>query len=689
MSTPPQPSTTSSSELPWAFIDCPLDTLIVLLAHMLDLLITHNDQVVLTPDALTRFHSRAAPGITVVDYLRRIVRYTNCEKIPLLSLLSYIDITCLNLPTFTLSSLTVHRFLIASVCAGSKAQCDVFCTNAHYAKVGGIKTNELNALERELLRVTKWDLCCHADTLQKYYTSLIRSHGGFTQASPPPISPFMDFPRSRSKPRPATADPDPDAEESDMAADDEERDETLVNDEDVKDEDHEMTRGSSDSESSPKGQPPSEGMMAVDPTPEQGGSSSRSRGRTKQRRRKGEKSLAMDIDPTATATAGARSNEIAESPYSTSSSSSIPSSSRSSIRGGGGGGGSIRSSKSRRGRTISVSVSNPKLAEPKVDVTPIMGVGSFGDNSKSSLDEREGLAGTSTASINGTGTSTSTGHAATTDHPTTSSYSTIPIPTSHNHHLSPAAATATGAGAHNHNHPSSHSHGRSLKSLVGGIFRRKSLPGDDGILSSLSTSTSHPTSSHGHTPVRSGSGTGIPTTKNVTDESGHGGGGSGRPVIKTRPHSIIPSKPIHVHLPSFTSSSSSSSTSTSQPSGIAQTRPQPPPSLHSSSLVDPTHPPVANNATSPSSSSLRGRTNTSPPDGGFARPEPVTPRVRHRDETSMDSPRDRVNLGSAVTTTTTATAVGLGIAGGGTGAGAGVGETGLNEFDSGKRSRGI
>ena len=142
----------------------------------------HNDQVVLTSSSLTRFHSRAPPAITVIDYLRRIVKYTNLEvsfwrslcstihsqlcmyrqlaqRLPLLSLLAYIDITCTSLPTFTLSSLTVHRFLIAGVTAGSKALCDVFCTNAHYAKVGGIKVNELNALERELVKVTDWNLC--------------------------------------------------------------------------------------------------------------------------------------------------------------------------------------------------------------------------------------------------------------------------------------------------------------------------------------------------------------------------------------------------------------------------------------------------------------------------------------------------------------------------------------------------
>lgn len=79
--TPIQPAASTSQlpELPWAFIDCPTDTLVVLIAHMLDLLCQHNDQVVLTPDALTRFHSRAPPGISVIEYLRRIVKYTNLE----------------------------------------------------------------------------------------------------------------------------------------------------------------------------------------------------------------------------------------------------------------------------------------------------------------------------------------------------------------------------------------------------------------------------------------------------------------------------------------------------------------------------------------------------------------------------------------------------------------------------------
>lgn len=56
-----------------------MDILVEMAAHILELLCMTNDQVLLTRDTLTRFHSRAPPGISIVEYLRRIVRYTNLE----------------------------------------------------------------------------------------------------------------------------------------------------------------------------------------------------------------------------------------------------------------------------------------------------------------------------------------------------------------------------------------------------------------------------------------------------------------------------------------------------------------------------------------------------------------------------------------------------------------------------------
>jgi hypothetical protein len=65
---------------------------------------------------------------------------------------------CARMPLFTLSSLTCHRFIIASITVCSKGLCDSFCTNALYARVGGIPVTELNVLEREFLRAIDWRL---------------------------------------------------------------------------------------------------------------------------------------------------------------------------------------------------------------------------------------------------------------------------------------------------------------------------------------------------------------------------------------------------------------------------------------------------------------------------------------------------------------------------------------------------
>ncbi|KAI7862671.1 cyclin-domain-containing protein [Spinellus fusiger] len=147
-----------------------------MLADMLNRLIAHNDLIPLTPNTLTRFHSRTSPNITLSDYLCRIVKYTSVEKSCLLILLIYIDRMCDTHPHFTISSLTVHRFLITAVMVSSKALCDSYCTNSHYAKVGGVSTQELNALELEFLSLIDWRLSSSGVVLQQYYANLVRQH---------------------------------------------------------------------------------------------------------------------------------------------------------------------------------------------------------------------------------------------------------------------------------------------------------------------------------------------------------------------------------------------------------------------------------------------------------------------------------------------------------------------------------
>ncbi|KAI0315690.1 cyclin-domain-containing protein [Amylostereum chailletii] len=144
--------------LPPAYQDADLDHLAQLMGLMLGRVTALNDRIPLSPESITRFHSAAVPPISILDYLRRIVRFTNVESTCLLIVLHYIDQICARQPTFTICSLTCHRFLITAVALASKTLCDAFCSNALYARIGGITTDELARLEREFLYAIDWRL---------------------------------------------------------------------------------------------------------------------------------------------------------------------------------------------------------------------------------------------------------------------------------------------------------------------------------------------------------------------------------------------------------------------------------------------------------------------------------------------------------------------------------------------------
>ncbi|KAK9469993.1 cyclin-domain-containing protein [Dipodascopsis tothii] len=144
---------------------------------MLTELMALNDAIPLRQSQLTRFHSRAPPQISPLDYLRRIARFCSLEKSALLAIVFYIDLLCCVFTTFTINSLTVHRFLITAATVASKGLCDSFCTNTHYAKVGGISLPELNFLELEFLVRVGWRVVPRHETLSQYYVRMVARMG--------------------------------------------------------------------------------------------------------------------------------------------------------------------------------------------------------------------------------------------------------------------------------------------------------------------------------------------------------------------------------------------------------------------------------------------------------------------------------------------------------------------------------
>nr|OQO14583.1 hypothetical protein B0A51_18257 [Rachicladosporium sp. CCFEE 5018] len=175
----PRPSTEPPKIMPRAYETCSPKDLGVLISSMLLELIRLNDQIPLHNNRLTRFHSRAPPGISVSDYLQRLIQHATLPPPILLSMVYYIDRLCACYSAFTINSLTVHRFLITAATVAAKGLSDSFWTNPTYARIGGIPVSELATLELEFLQKCQWKIVPKPETLVDYYLSLVGRTEGY------------------------------------------------------------------------------------------------------------------------------------------------------------------------------------------------------------------------------------------------------------------------------------------------------------------------------------------------------------------------------------------------------------------------------------------------------------------------------------------------------------------------------
>lgn len=172
-------SRSETKTLPAQYEEADTRDLVVLISSMLMELIRFNDKIPLHQGRLTRFHSRSPPRISVQDYLQRLTTHATLSPPILLSMVYYIDRLCALYPAFTVSSLTIHRFLIASATVASKGLSDSFWTNKTYARVGGISLTELAMLELEFLFRVQWRIVPQPEVLVDYYQSLVERCDGF------------------------------------------------------------------------------------------------------------------------------------------------------------------------------------------------------------------------------------------------------------------------------------------------------------------------------------------------------------------------------------------------------------------------------------------------------------------------------------------------------------------------------
>jgi hypothetical protein len=92
----------------------------------------------------------------------------------------YIDRLCALYPDFTINTLTVHRFLITAATVAAKGLSDAFWNNSTYARVGGVKVQELKLLELEFLHRVDWKIVPNPEVLVAYYKGLVDRTPGYT-----------------------------------------------------------------------------------------------------------------------------------------------------------------------------------------------------------------------------------------------------------------------------------------------------------------------------------------------------------------------------------------------------------------------------------------------------------------------------------------------------------------------------
>jgi hypothetical protein len=164
--------------------------------HVVDLLGTLLDKTIQRNDMLGRkselseFEAGKACPLTASSYLKRIMKYGGCSPCCVVVGLLYLQRLKQRMPTVCLTSGNMQRLLLTSVMVAAKFLDDLYYSNKHWAQIGGLNLQELNALEIKLLFQLSFVVGVTREEYQEYLSAL----GGATtnDAKPPATASFKN-----------------------------------------------------------------------------------------------------------------------------------------------------------------------------------------------------------------------------------------------------------------------------------------------------------------------------------------------------------------------------------------------------------------------------------------------------------------------------------------------------------------
>lgn len=125
----------------------------------------------------TPFHAQKLPPISIKSYLERFAKFSDCSDDAFIYALIYLDKAGDLFEDFTLDSFNVHRMILTCLVLACKFNNDFYYKNSYYAKIGGLKAEEFNVLEKDfLVDYVQFSLYVSQETYDEYLQDLIGYH---------------------------------------------------------------------------------------------------------------------------------------------------------------------------------------------------------------------------------------------------------------------------------------------------------------------------------------------------------------------------------------------------------------------------------------------------------------------------------------------------------------------------------
>ena len=117
------------------------------------------------------FSKENLPKISLEDYCNRILKFGKISTATLVQSIIYIDKIITQHPQL-LTIRTVHRLLLSSIIVSAKFIDDHHLTNTNFARIFGVKLNELNTLEVQFCKLMSFSLFTPVTTFNKYWRTI-------------------------------------------------------------------------------------------------------------------------------------------------------------------------------------------------------------------------------------------------------------------------------------------------------------------------------------------------------------------------------------------------------------------------------------------------------------------------------------------------------------------------------------